>query len=259
MILFKEIQKHYSKMENNLPRMILKEYLQYKILEIIFSSSFGDRLVFMGGTSIRIVYGNDRFSEDLDLDNKDLSEKDFFKLTEVIKGELKKEGVDVEFRNTFQNVYHCYLKFPGLLFDNKLSALRDEKIMIRIDSFKTKQTSSAVNRVISKIDIFSEILTYPEDVLLSQKIHALFTRKRAKGRDVYDIIYLWSMTNPDYKYLNKEMGINGKNDLLIKMKNLFSDNELKRLSEDVEPFLINPKKNIQVSKFKLWIDSIIRE
>ena len=259
MILFKEIQKHYSKMENNLPRMILKEYLQYKILEIIFSSSFGDKLVFMGGTSIRIVYGNDRFSEDLDLDNKNLSEKDFLKLTEIIKGELNKEGIDVEFRNTFQNVYHCYLKFPSLLFDNKLSALRDEKIMIRIDGFKTAQTSQAINRVISKIDVFSEILTYSEDILLSQKIHALFTRKRAKGRDIYDIIYLWSMTNPDFGYLKKEIGINNKRDLLVEMKKLFSDHELKKLAEDVEPFLINPKKNIQVSKFRLWLDSFVKE
>ena len=34
MISFKEIQKHYSKMENNLPRMILKEYLQYKKIAV---------------------------------------------------------------------------------------------------------------------------------------------------------------------------------------------------------------------------------
>ncbi len=259
MIPFKEIQRHYSKVENNFPRMILKEYLQYKILEIIFSSSFGDKLVFMGGTSIRIVYGNDRFSEDLDLDNKNLSEKDFLKLIEMIKEELGKEGLDVEFRNTFQNVYHCYLKFPSLLFDNKLSALRDEKIMIRIDSFKTAQTKRATNRVISKADVFSEILTYSKDMLLSQKIHALFNRKRAKGRDIYDVVYLWSMTDPDFRYLKKEIGISNKKDLLFEMRKLFSDNDLKKLALDVEPFLIDPKKSIKVSKFKLWLNSFVEE
>ncbi|MCK5416732.1 nucleotidyl transferase AbiEii/AbiGii toxin family protein [Candidatus Parcubacteria bacterium] len=257
MLAFKEIQKHYSKIENNLPRMVLKEYLQYKILEIIFSSSFGDKLVFMGGTSVRIVYGNDRFSEDLDLDNKNLSIKDFLKLTEIIERELKKDGLEVEFRNTFQDVYHCYLKFPKLLFDNKLSMLHDEKIMIRIDSFKTNQTKKAVSKIISKCDIFSEILTYSDDLLLSQKIHALFNRKRAKGRDIYDIVYLSSLTEPDYYYLKKELGIKNKVDLIIKMRKLFSEKELIKLTEDVEPFLINPKKSVQVKKFNLWLDSQI--
>ena len=47
MMAFNEIQKHYSEAENRLPRMVLKEYLQYKILEIIFSSKFGDKIFFI--------------------------------------------------------------------------------------------------------------------------------------------------------------------------------------------------------------------
>ena len=138
MILFDEIKKHYSFKEKQFPQLILKEYLQYKILDIIFSSRYGKDMVFMGGTAIRIVYGGDRFSEDLDLDNYNLSEKDFNKLTEHIKSELEKDGLKIEFRNTFRGVYHCYLKFPKILFANKLSPLKDEKIMIRLDSFNTK-------------------------------------------------------------------------------------------------------------------------
>ena len=44
---------------------ILREYLQYKILEIIFNSPFANKVVFMGGTALRIFYDNARFSEDL--------------------------------------------------------------------------------------------------------------------------------------------------------------------------------------------------
>ncbi len=255
MIKFAEIQKHYSSAENNLPRMVLKEYLQYKILEIIFASPFGESLVFMGGTCIRIAYGNDRFSEDLDLDNRGLSEGDFERLAQHIGLELKKEGVNAEFRNAYKDFYHCYLRFPGLLFDNKLSALRDEKILIRIDSFSTKETDRAVARVISKADIFAEILCYPSSHLLAQKIQALFGRQRAKGRDIYDIVYLWSMTEPDYSYLKKVLQIGDRRELLEKMKGLFSEAELKGLAEDVEPFLISPQKSLQVKKFRAWIDA----
>lgn len=257
MLLFSEIKKHYSDKEKQLPQLILKEYLQYKILDIIFSSHFGKDIVFMGGTAIRIVYGGDRFSEDLDLDNCNLSEKDFNELTEHIKVELEKDGLEVEFRNTFRGVYHCYLKFPKILFANKLSPLKDEKIMIRLDSFKTKNVNKINTYIISKVDVFAEIRIYPKELILAQKIEALFNRKRSKGRDIYDIIYLFSLAEPDYHYLNCVLNISDKNNLIAKMKMLFSDEDLILLARDVEPFLIDAKKLIQVEKFNLWLDSQI--
>lgn len=255
MLSFKEIRKHYSDKENHLPQLVLKEYLQYKILGIIFSSRYGDDMVFMGGTAIRIVYGGDRFSEDLDLDNNNLSKNDFDKLTLHIKAELEKEGLKVEFRNTFQNVYHCYLKFPKLLFSNKLYPLKDEKIMIRLDSCKRCSVNKINARIISKADIFAEIMVYPKELILAQKIEALFKRNRSKGRDIYDIIYLFSLTKPDYNYLNSILDISSEKILIAKMKTLFSDDDLRLLARDVRPFLADSKKIIQIKKFNLWLNS----
>ncbi len=256
MLSFNEIKKYYSDKEKNLSQLILKEYLQYKILDIIFSSKFGNDLVFMGGTAVRIAYGNDRFSEDLDLDNTRLNKNDFDNLTLHIEKELEKDGLTVEFRNTFKNVYHCYLKFPRILFDNKMSALKEEKIMIRLDSFQTKQLGKIETRVITKADIFSEIRIYPQSLILAQKIDALFHRQRSKGRDIYDVVYLFSLTEPDYAYLSRALHVSNKKDLIAKMKKLFSDKDLKALAEDVKPFLIEPKKIIQVEKFNLWLESL---
>ncbi len=256
MLEFREIKKHYSTVEQLLPQLILKEYLQYKILDIIFSSKYGSRLVFMGETAIMIVYGSDRFSEDLDLDNLDLSESEFSELIIHIKRELEKDGLVVEFRNTFKNVYHCYLKFSRILFSNNLSPLKDEKIMIRIDSFTvSKEVGTIENRVISRAGIFSEIRVYSQSILLSQKIEALFNRQRNKGRDIYDIIYLSSLTDPDYEYLKKKLKISKKSELIKKMRKLFSEKELKYLARDVKPFLVNSTKVKQVEKFNLWLDS----
>ncbi len=256
MLEFKEIKKHYSVAEQNLPQLILKEYLQYKILDIIFSSKYGNRLVFMGGTAIRIVYGSDRFSEDLDLDNLDLTKKEFSNLVKHIQKELEEDGLIVEFRNTFQNVYHCYLKFSRILFANNLSPLKDEKIVIRIDSFRTgKNIGKVENKIISKADIFTEVKIYSPALLLAQKIEVLFNRKRSKGRDVYDIVYLFSLTEPDYGYLKKSLKIYQKKELIARMRKLFSEKELNILTRDVKPFLINSKKVKQVEKFNLWLNS----
>lgn len=256
MLSFDEIKKHYSDRELLLPQLVLKEYLQHRILEIIFSSQYGDDLVFMGETAIRLVYGNDRFSEDLDLDNQTMTEDDFAAMTVHIQKKLEQEGLLVEFRNTYKDVYHCYIKFPRILFDNKLSPLKDEKIMIRLDSFTTDMDYAVKSHVISKADIFSEIRVYGEDLLLSQKIDALFNRKRSKGRDLYDVVYLFSLTEPNYTYLNEKIGVSNKIDLIEKMKKLFSENELQLLARDVKPFLIDSHKIKQVEKFNMWLESM---
>ena len=49
-------------------RFILREYLQHKLLQLIYDSAYADRFIFLGGTCLRIVHGNQRFSEDLDFD-----------------------------------------------------------------------------------------------------------------------------------------------------------------------------------------------
>lgn len=256
MLAIEEILKYYSPREKLQPRSALKEYLQYRILDIIFSSKYGNRLIFMGGTCIRIVYGSDRFSEDIDIDNHGLSDKEFEDLMYLVKNELQKENISVEIRNTFKDVYHCYIKFPAILFNNQLSPLKDEKMVIQIDSFHLKEKPSFETFVLSKFDVFTEIRTYSPKTLLAQKIFSLIDRKRFKGRDIYDIVYLYSLTTPDWQYLKKHTRIRNENELKQKLYNFFTKAQLRDLARDVEPFLINPKKTKQVELFNEWLKNI---
>lgn len=73
------------------PRGILREYLQYIILKAIYTSKYGKHLVFLGGTCLRIVYGSARFSEDLDFDNRGLSEEDWANMGNMIVSYLQRE------------------------------------------------------------------------------------------------------------------------------------------------------------------------
>ena len=68
MLDLKQVESFYPESLRPFKRNLLREYLQYKILEIIFGSEFGEKLVFMGGTATRIIHENTRFSEDLDFD-----------------------------------------------------------------------------------------------------------------------------------------------------------------------------------------------
>ncbi len=95
---------------------ILREYLQCKILEILFDGSFNDRFCFLGGTCLRLVHNNTRFSEDLDFDNFQVTESEFDEVSESIRKGLESQGFRVEMKQVIKGAYHCYIRFPGLLF-----------------------------------------------------------------------------------------------------------------------------------------------
>jgi len=96
MLSIEEIKKQYPNDIHKFERGLLREYLQYLILEIVFSSNVSTKLSFLGGTCLRIVHGSKRFSEDLDFDNKDLSLEEFTFLAKKIKRELQRQGFVVE-------------------------------------------------------------------------------------------------------------------------------------------------------------------
>lgn len=68
MITLDQILSAYPENLRAFKESVLKEYLQYKILNSIYNSDYANKLAFLGGTALRIVYGSTRFSEDLDFE-----------------------------------------------------------------------------------------------------------------------------------------------------------------------------------------------
>ena len=63
------------------------------------------------------------------------------------------------------------------------------------------------------------------------------------GRDFYDAIFLFSKTKPNFNYLKEKMGIEDGNYIQeSKYLLLQKSNELnlKKLAEEISPFLFNP-------------------
>ena len=131
MLSIEEIKKQYPSDIHRFERGLLREYLQFLILEIIFNSNISTKLSFLGGTCLRIVHGIKRFSEDLDFDNKELSSKEFTSLAKKIEQELQRHGFDVEIKVTEKKAIHCHVKFSNILFENKLSDIETEKTSLQ--------------------------------------------------------------------------------------------------------------------------------
>ncbi len=256
MLDLSQIESFYPEPVRPFKKNILREYIQYKILEIIFDSEFTHKLVFMGGTAIRVIHGSNRFSEDLDFDNFNLKREEFEKIAKLIQGRLQLEGFEIEIRNVFKAAFHCYISIPKILYEYGISGHKKEKLMIRLDTEPQGITYSPGKIIINKFDVFTRINIVPLDLLLSQKLFAILNRKRALGRDFFDAIFLFAYTKPNFNYLSSKMNIINMRELQdILIKRCESIN-LKKISSDVEPFLIYPNETKKILLFNDYIKNL---
>ncbi|GBD86451.1 hypothetical protein BMS3Abin03_00371 [bacterium BMS3Abin03] len=256
MLSLNEIEKFYPDNQKVFKRNILREYLQYKILQIVFNQSIAKKLSFMGGTCLRIVYGTSRFSEDLDFDNFGLTADEFKQLADTVKKELELEGYVVETKNVFKGAYRFYIRFPKLLFDNKLSGFEEEKVLIQLDTEAQHFNYQSKKFLINKFDIFTQIFITPKDILLSQKIWAILNRKVLKGRDFYDTSFLFGITQPNYDYLKSKADIDNLDNLKKRILQRLENENLDKVSKNVEPFLMNKNDTLRITKFPDFVRSL---
>ncbi|ELR71651.1 hypothetical protein C900_02387 [Fulvivirga imtechensis AK7] len=255
MLSLKEIKKFYPQSLHYAEEFLIREFLQYKLLEIVYESELGQHLIFLGGTCLRLIHGNSRFSEDLDFDNKGLNKNDFTAVSELIRKGLELEGYEVELKVVHKGAFHCYIRFPGLLFKQGLSGHQEQKILIQLDTEPQNYNYTPEKILLNKFDVFTEILSTPLPTLLSQKFYAVLNRKRNKGRDFFDIVFLLSLQiEPDWKYLKQKAKISGKTDLKDAIIEHCGKIDMKEMARDVEPFLFQAKDSKKVIHFSQLIE-----
>lgn len=246
------IEKYPADIVRRSPRAVLVEYLQYEILDSLFKQKGSEFLSFIGGTSIRLVYGSTRFSEDLDFDNFGLSFSEFDSLLKKVMLDMENKGFSVEFRLVEKGAYHCYIKFPEILKDSELPHENKEKILIRVDAVRKEKFFTPKQFILDGFDVYRSILTNPIEIILAQKIITIIERKREKGRDIYDASFLFGKTNPDYNYIKKQYGLDKKT-LLKKFNQRLTELNFSELAKDVLPFLLKSEDQDRVLHFREYV------
>lgn len=87
------------------------------------------------------------------------------------------------------------------------------------------------------------------------KLSALLAR--AKGRDFYDIIFLWQQTSPDYDFLRQRNGITNASELKSALMEKLDNTDLELKQKDFEHLLFNPSRSTQILYFKEFVESRI--
>lgn len=260
MLDLQQILVYYATWLQHNAEHILREYLQYKILKSIFASKRGSKLRFIWWTALRIVYGNTRFSEDIDFDNDGtMTFEEFDLLAQHIQRDLELQWLTVRMRTIEKWAFHCNISIPELLYDNKLAPMKNQTILIQIDTTAQWYIYDSTVYYLNKFDVQTDILTISPSLLLAQKIYTVFERKRLKGRDFFDIVFLlWITQTPDYWYLEQKLWITDskqvKEYLLTKSMWLNFD----MLQQDVQPFLFD-SNNQSVALFPRIVEQINRQ
>lgn len=187
----------------------LREIMQSVALLGLWRAKFFYEAAFYGGTALRILYGLNRFSEDLDFSLLKIdSGFDFSRFKNALENEFKAFGFDVSFetRQKAENtaIESAFLKTNTyrqlLIIDTPkelLSGIHPQsllKIKLEIDTKPPGGFDTEMKYVFSPLQFAVRSFTLPS--LFAGKLHAVLCRKwknRVKGRDWYD--FAWYVSN----------------------------------------------------------------
>ena len=179
-------------------RNIAREYLQARILGALQRAGAMTSLAFHGGTCLRFLFSLPRYSEDLDfaLENPGPG-YDLRAWLMSVRAELSREGYEVELRlREHRAVHSAHVRFPGVLYELRLSPHRTEGLSVRIEVDSRPPAGATTTVSLVRRHETLRLFHHDRASLLADKLHAVLQRPYTKGRDLYDLI--WYLSDPEW-------------------------------------------------------------
>jgi len=259
--------ENYAPKSKNEYENAIHEIMQELALLGLWRAKFFEHAAFYGGTSLRILYGLNRFSEDLDFSllkpNRDFNLTPFLK---AIAEELEVSGLTIRVESKIKHpedtIRSAFLKagtletFIRIGLDESLKKHTQSneviKIKLEIDIDPPSHFTTEVRYLIKPVPFF--VRTYIPEDLFAGKMHALLCRPykvRVKGRDWYDLIWYIGKGFPVHlEHLESRMRQSGHysaktpmtSDLLAElMRKKILQLDLQAAKEDLRRFLKDPR------------------
>lgn len=228
------------------------EVMQQVALAGLYRGGFFNKAAFYGGTCLRIFYGTERFSEDMDFSllktDESFNLNDYF---DAVVSEFKALGREVviskkekKFKSTIES---AFLKDDTSIYDLQFRTERNIKIKIEVDTDPPLGFSTEPKLLLLPFSFMSRCYALPD--LYAGKIHALLFRRwknRVKGRDWYD--FEWYVRNNvalNFEHLyqrTKQLGGDEietltKDNLKQILKEKIVSTNIEMVKADVRPFI----------------------
>ena len=184
---------------NETKRVILKEFLQAYTLDFLYNHPVYRKLNFYGGTCLHVIYGLNRLSEDIDLDNSngiDLSNLENDLLT-FFRSNIGYADVTAKTQIGEWGVRRTTLKFP-ILYALGLTSHANEPLHLKVEVSQHKQISIIRKTPVLLFGRSFVAAHFSLETMMAGKMLACLERNfqmgegaAIKGRDFYDL--LWFM------------------------------------------------------------------
>ena len=184
---------------NETRRVILKEFLQAYTLDFLYNHPLYRKLNFYGGTCLHVIFGLNRLSEDIDLDNSngiDLSKLENDLLT-FFRSNIGYADVTAKTQIGEWGVRRTTLKFP-ILYALGLTSHANEPLHLKVEVSQHKQISIIRKTPVLLFGRSFVAAHFSLETMMAGKMLACLERNfqmgegaAIKGRDFYDL--LWFM------------------------------------------------------------------
>ena len=248
-------------------RNALKEVVQEVALCGLSRAGFFKSAAFYGGTALRIFYGLDRFSEDLDFSliapDPSFDLKAYFP---ILESEIRATGlnfaVEEKVKSAESNIRSAFLK--GNTKEHILSFFRGqdssalhpgEIIRIKFEVDIDPPAHAAFETKYRLLPSPYEVRLYDLPSLFAGKIHAVLCRawkNRVKGRDLYDyVFYLAKGAAVNLAHLKARLVDSGfigedfqldQGSLIGLLNERFASIDYEQAKQDVLPFIKDKSK-----------------
>lgn len=169
---------------------IVREEIEMIFLNELAECDLGTKIVFYGGTALRLAYNSPRFSEDIDLFK--FKKLNFSEFKDFIKNLANEQGWQLSDIKDKRQTCFALLK----IIDEKLKHPLSLKVELHKPSKKVDWQND-IKLIKSPVSVLSPLLLVPTlEELKSLKIKAI--EGRFKARDIFDLWYISQVLREDF-------------------------------------------------------------
>jgi hypothetical protein len=187
-------------LSNQTRRILMKELLQAYTLDYIYNHPAYRKLNFYGGTCLHLLYGHNRLSEDIDLDNTNQIDITHLEqdLSAYYRTTIAYDDVSTNMQVGESGIYRITLKFP-ILYALGLSSHANEVLNLKVEISTHAQTAEILKTPVLSHSRSFIASHFSLETMMAGKMLACLERNfivgdklaLVKGRDFFDL--LWFM------------------------------------------------------------------
>lgn len=184
---------------------IVREYFQHVFLSELYKVSGAEKLLFKGGTALRIIYGSARFSEDLDFSVFGLKQHAVKTVIEDlfvgVLAEIERVGIRVELGQKSGETTGGYVGIATF----RILEYPPVGVEINVSSRNGRGLAGEVDSIFNDFVPTYTVVHLPQHELVEEKVFGAL-RERKKPRDFYDLYFIMrkGMISAEHKQRLKE-------------------------------------------------------